>query len=76
MPPARDAMARKRTDVAVTTARASPRDEFERMLGELAAAGKKMSESEVESLVAEAVAESRRKVRAARAGRNTRPRKR
>jgi hypothetical protein len=46
------------------------------MLDELAAAGRKVSESEVESLVAEAVAESRRKVRAARAGRNGRPRKR
>jgi hypothetical protein len=46
------------------------------MLAELAAAGRTMSESEVESLVAEAVAESRRKVRAPRAGRNSKPRKR
>ena len=66
-------MAKKRTDVAVSMARASP-DDFERMLSELAAAGKKMSE--VESLVAEAVAQSRRKVRAARAGRDAKPRKR
>ena len=67
-------MARKRTDVAVTRARASPREDFERMLDELAAAGRKMSE--VESLISEAVAESRRKARAARAGHNARPRKR
>lgn len=69
-------MARKRTDVAVTKARASPREDFQRMLDELAAAGKNMSESEVESLVAEAVAESRRKFRAARASRSARPRNR
>ena len=68
-------MARKRADVAVTKARVSP-DEFQRMLGELAATGRKMSESEVESLVAEAVAESRRKVRTVHAGRSARPRKR
>lgn len=69
-------MVRKRTDVTVTKAPAPLREDFERMLAELAAAGKKMSGSEVESLVAEAVAESRRKARAARAGRNARPRKR
>lgn len=69
-------MARRRADIAVTKkARASP-DDFQRMLEELAAAGRKISESEVESLVAEAVAESRRKVRTARAGRSARPRKR
>lgn len=55
----------KRTDLAPTRARASP-DNFERMLDELAAAGAKMSEAE--SLVAEVVAESRRKLRAARNG--------
>jgi hypothetical protein len=69
-------MARKRTGVAATKARASLREHFERMLDELATAGRKMSGSEVESLVAEAVAESRRKVRAVHAGRNARPRKR
>lgn len=69
-------MPRKRTDVAVAKARASLSEDFERMLGELAAAGGKMSQSEIESLVAEAVAESRRKVPAARAGWNAKPRKR
>ena len=52
------------------------RADFDRMLDELAEAGKRMPESEVESLVSEAVAESRRKVRIARAARKTRPRKR
>ena len=52
------------------------REDFDRMLDELAEAGKKMSESEVESLVSGAVAESRRKVRSARAARKTKPRKR
>jgi len=52
------------------------REDFDRMLDELAEAGKKKSESEVESLVSEAVAESRRKVRIARAVRKTKPRKR
>lgn len=52
------------------------REDFDRMLDELAGVGKNLSESEVESLVAEAVAESRRKVRIARAGRQARPRKR
>lgn len=69
-------MPKKRTDVAVAKARASLSEDFKRMLGELAAAGRKMSESEVESLVAEAVAESRRKVRAGRSGRRAKPRKR
>ncbi len=69
-------MPKKRTGVEVAKARASLSEDFGRMLGELAAAGKKMSESEVESLVAEAVAQSRRKVRAARAGRNAKPRNR
>lgn len=52
------------------------REDFDRMLDELAEAGKKMSESEIESLVSEAVAESRRKVRIARAARKAGPRKR
>jgi len=52
------------------------REDFDRMLDKLAEAGKKKSESEVESLVSEAVAESRRKVRIARAVRKTKPRKR
>ncbi|OGA42164.1 MAG: hypothetical protein A3G24_03075 [Betaproteobacteria bacterium RIFCSPLOWO2_12_FULL_62_13] len=56
--------------VTKARARASLSEDFERMLGELAEAGKTMAESEVESLVSEAVAESRRKVRAARTGRN------
>ena len=52
------------------------REDFDRMLDELAEVGKKMSEPEVESLVAQAVAESRRKVRAARAARKAKPRNR
>lgn len=52
------------------------REDFDRMLSELAEAGDKMSESDVDSMVSEAVAESRRKVRAARARRKARPRKR
>jgi len=66
-------MARTRTDIVLTRVRTSP-DDFERMLGELAAAGRKMSGSEVASLNAEAVAEARRNV-LPRAGRNARPRK-
>jgi prevent-host-death family protein len=42
------------------------RDDFDRMLDELAEAGKKMPESQVASLVSEAVEASRRKVRASR----------
>jgi prevent-host-death family protein len=42
------------------------RDDFDRMLDELAEAGKKMPESQVASLVSEAVEVSRRKVRASR----------
>ena len=52
------------------------REDFDRLLDALAEAGKKVPESEVDSLVAEAVAQSRRKVRVARAGRKTKPRKR
>ena len=52
------------------------REDFDRMLDQMAEAGGKRSESEVESLVSEAVAESRRKVRAARANRKAKPRKR
>jgi prevent-host-death family protein len=52
------------------------REDFDRMLDELAQAGKKVPESEVASLISEAVAESRRKVRSARAGRKSKPRKR
>ncbi len=62
--------------VTKARARASLSEGFDRMLGELAEAGKTMAESEVESLVSEAVAESRRKVRAARAARKTKPHKR
>jgi prevent-host-death family protein len=52
------------------------REDFDRMLDELAEAGKRLPASEVESLVADAVAESRRKVRASRGGRKAKPRKR
>ena len=52
------------------------REDFDRLLDELANAGKGLPASEVESLVSDAVAESRRKVRAARAGRKPKPRKR
>ncbi len=52
------------------------REDFERLLDELAEAGRKMSESQVDSLVSEAVAESRRQVRVARARRKAKPRKR
>ena len=52
------------------------REDFDGMLDALAEAGKKLPESEVESLVAEGVAQSRRKVRVARAGRKAKPRKR
>lgn len=69
-------MARRRTDVAVTKARAPLSEDFGRMRDELAAAGRGMSESELESLISEAVAESRRKARPARKSRNIRSRKR
>lgn len=49
------------------------REDFDRMLDQLAEAGKKMSEAEVESLVAEAVAKSRHKVRVERARRKVKP---
>jgi hypothetical protein len=52
------------------------RDDFDRMLDELAEAGKKVPESQVASLVSEAVEASRRKVRAARAARKANSRKR
>ncbi len=49
------------------------REDFDRMLDALAEAGKSVSAPEVESLVSEAVATSRRKVRVARAGRKAKP---
>jgi hypothetical protein len=52
------------------------REDFDRLLDALAEAGKKVPESEVDSLVAEAVAQSRRKVGVARAGRKAKPRTR
>ena len=52
------------------------REDFDRMLDALAEAGKKVPASEVDSLVAEAVAQSRRKVRVARAGRKAKTRTR
>jgi prevent-host-death family protein len=45
------------------------REDFDRMCAQLAEIGKNMTESEVEVLVAEAVAEARSEVRAARARR-------
>ena len=51
-------------------------EDFDRMLDALAEVGKKVPESEVDSLVAEAVAQSRRKVRVARAGRKAKTRTR
>jgi prevent-host-death family protein len=50
------------------------REDFDRMLDELAEAGKRLPASEVESLVADAVAGARRKVRAARGGGGGEPR--
>ena len=52
------------------------REDFDRLLDELAQVGKQMPESEVESLVSEAVAGSRRKVRLARASRKAKSQKR
>ena len=63
-------------DIALYERIRSMREDFDRMLDALAEAGKKVPASEVDSLVAEAVAQSRRKVRVARAGRKAKPRKR
>jgi len=52
------------------------RGDFDRMLDELAEAGKKMTKPQVESLVAEAVEASRRKVQSLRAARKAKARKR
>jgi len=52
------------------------REDFDGLLDALADAGKKVPVSEVDSLVTEAVAQSRRKVRVARAGRKAKPRNR
>jgi prevent-host-death family protein len=45
------------------------REDFDRLCAQLAEAGKGRSERQIESLVSEAVAEARRKVRSARARR-------
>jgi prevent-host-death family protein len=63
-------------DIALYQRICRMREDFDRMLDELAEAGSKIPEPEVESLVSEAVAESRRKVRVARAARKAAPRKR
>jgi len=63
-------------DIALYERIRSMREDFDRMLDALAEAGKKVPASEVESLVSDAVAVSRRKVRVARAGRKAKPRKR
>ena len=52
------------------------REDFDRLLDELAEAGGKVPEAQVASLVSEAVEASRRKVRASRAARKAKPRKR
>jgi prevent-host-death family protein len=50
------------------------REDFDRLLDELAEAGKRVPVSEVESLVTDAVTESRRTVRTSRASRKTKTR--
>jgi len=52
------------------------REDFDRMLDQLAQAGKDLTEPQVESLVSEAVEASRRKVRSLRAARKAKARKR
>jgi hypothetical protein len=55
------------TDIALYERIRRMREDFDRMLNELAEAGNQAPESQVTSLVPEAVEASRRKVRAARA---------
>jgi prevent-host-death family protein len=63
-------------DIALYERIRSMREDFDRLLDELAEIGKKLPESEVDSLISEAVAQSRPRVRATRAGRKAKPRKR